>query len=255
MIRNYFLIALRNVFRQKGYSLINISGLAIGIVSCLFIVLYIVDEFSYDRFHAKGDRIYRLFFDYTSPNGETFSHAVGPYRLADELESRYPEIEEAVRVSYPSPLTFRYEELEFVEDNAMMADSNIFNVFSFDMLRGDPSSSLKEPFTCVISNEMARKFFGEDDPLDKSLALAMPQGEAQLRITGVYDRYPNNSHIRPDMPVSMSTAEYIYNDRQKLNWGEGTVAYYLLLPKNQSKEDLDCPDHIYPGSIQAMEAP
>jgi len=239
MIRNYFLIALRNVFRQKGYSLINISGLAIGIVSCLFIVLYIVDEFSYDRFHAKGDRIYRLFFDYTSPNGETFSHAVGPYRLADELESRYPEIEEAVRVSYPSPLTFSYEELEFVEDNAMMADSNIFNVFSFDMLRGDPSSSLKEPFTCVISNEMAGKFFGEDDPLDKSLVLAIPTGEAQLRITGVYDSYPNNSHIRPDMLVSMSTAEYIFNDRQKLNWGEGTVAYYLLLPENQSKEDLE----------------
>jgi len=239
MIRNYFLIALRNVFRQKGYSLINISGLAVGIVSCLFIVLYIVDEISYDRFHARGERIYRLFFDYTSPNGETFSHAIGPYRLADELESRFPEIEEAVRLSYPSPLTFRYEEIEFVEDNAMMADSNIFNVFSFEMLRGDPASSLKEPFTCVITDEVARKFFGEDDPLDKSLVLNTPVGEAQIRITRVYLEYPAHSHIRPDILVSMSTAEYILNDRQKLNWGEGTVAYYLLLPGNQSIEDLE----------------
>jgi len=246
MIRNYLLIALRNIFRQKGYSLINISGLAIGIVSCLLIVIYIVDEFSYDRFHAKGDRIYRLVFDYTSPNGETFSHAVGPYRLADELESRYPEIEEAARISYPSPLTFRYEEIEFTEDNAMMADSNIFKIFSFDMLRGDPASSLREPFTCVITDEVAEKFFGEVDPLDKSLVLSIPGGEAQLRITGVYKRYPNNSHIKPDMLVSMSTAEYIYNDRQKLNWGEGTVAYYLLLPENQSKESLEAkfPDLI-----------
>ena len=239
MLRNYIRIALRNIFRQKGYSLINISGLAIGIVSCLFIVIYIVDEFSYDRFHANGDRIYRLFFDYTSPNGETFSHAIGPYRLADELESRYPEIEEAARLSYPSPLTFRYEDIEFIEDNAMLADSNIFRVFSFDMLRGDPASSLREPFTCVITDEVAEKFFGEEDPLDKSLVLNIPQGEAQLKITGVYKRYPNNSHIRPDMLVSMSTAEYIYNDRQKLNWGEGTVAYYLLLPENQSKESLE----------------
>ncbi len=239
MIRNYLLIALRNIFRQKGYSLINISGLAIGIVSCLYIVLYIVDEFSYDRFHAKGDRIYRLFFDYTSPNGETFTHAIGPYRLADELESRYPEIEEAARISYPSPLTFRYEEIEFMEDNAMMADSNIFKIFSFDMLRGDPASSLREPFTCVITDEVAEKFFGEEDPLDKSLVLSIPGGETQLRITGVYKKYPYNSHIRPDLLVSMSTAEYIYNDRQKLNWGEGTVAYYLLLPDNQSKESLE----------------
>ncbi|MCJ7715166.1 MAG: ABC transporter permease, partial [Anaerolineales bacterium] len=239
MIRNYILIALRNIFRQKGYSLINISGLAIGIVSCLFIVIYIVDEFSYDRFHANGDRIYRLFFDYTSPNGETFSHAIGPYRLADELGSRYPEIEEAARLSYPSPLTFRYEEIEFMEDNAMLADSNIFKIFSFDMLRGDAASSLREPFTCVITDEVAEKFFGEEDPLDKSLVLSIPQGEAQLRITGVYKSYPNNSHIRPDMLVSMSTAEYLFNDRQKLNWGEGTVAYYLLLPENQSKESLE----------------
>jgi putative ABC transport system permease protein len=239
MLRNYIRIALRNIFRQKGYSLINISGLAIGMVSCLFIVLYIVDEFSYDRFHANGDRIYRLFFDYTSPNGETFTHSIGPYRLADELTSRYPEIEEAARVSDPSPLTFRYEDIEFVEDNAMLADSNIFKIFSFDMLRGDPASSLREPFTCVITDEVAEKFFGDEDPLDKSLVLNIAQGEAQLKITGVYKRYPNNSHIRPDMLVSMSTADYLFNDRQKLNWGEGTVAYYLLLTDNLAKESLE----------------
>ncbi len=239
MLRNYILIAIRNVFRQKGYSLINITGLAIGIVSCMFILFYIVDEFSYDRFHENGEKIYRLFFDHTSPNGETYTHAIGPYRLADELESRYPEIKEAIRLSYPMPLTFRYEDVAFEEDNAMMADSNIFNVFTFEMLRGDPASSLREPFTCVITDEVAEKFFGEEDPLDKSLVLNMPQGETQLRITGVYSRYPSNSHIRPDLLVSMSTAEYIYNDRQKLNWGEGTVAYYLLLHDNQSKEGLE----------------
>ena len=132
MIRNYLLIAFRNIVRQKGYAMINIAGLAIGITSCLLILLYISDELSYDRFHEKEGRIYRLFFRYTSPNGESFNHAVGPYRLADELAARYPEIEEAVRLSFTSPMELRYGEIEFVEDNVMLADSNIFNVFSID---------------------------------------------------------------------------------------------------------------------------
>ena len=105
MLRNYLLIAVRNIVRQKAYSLINVVGLAIGIMSCLLILMYVKDELSYDRFHQKGNRIYRLFFNYTSPNGESFNHAIGPYRLADELSARYPEIEEAVRLSFTSPFT------------------------------------------------------------------------------------------------------------------------------------------------------
>ncbi|MCK4749983.1 MAG: ABC transporter permease, partial [Bacteroidales bacterium] len=186
MFRNYFITAFRNIFRQKGYSLINVTGLAIGIVSCLFIVLYILDEYSYDRFHEKGERIYRLFFDYTSPNGETFSHAVGPYRLADELQDRYPEIKEAVRISFPSPSTVKFGEIEFLEDNIMLADPNIFDVFTFDILRGDPATALTEPFTCVISSEMAEKFFGTNDPLGRTLTLPNPGGEAEMMISGVF---------------------------------------------------------------------
>jgi len=239
MLRNYLQIALRNIIRQKGYSLINISGLAIGIMSCLLIVMYVVDEFSYDRFHEKGDRIYRLFFNYTSPNGESFDHAIGPYRLADELSDRYPEIEEAVRLSFTSPMTLRYEEIEFVEDNVMLADSNVFKLFSFEILRGDPSSALIEPFTCMVSDEVAEKFFGTDNPVGKSLLVNTNLGESEARITGVFKTFPNHSHIKPDVLVSMSTGEYIYNDREKFNWGEGTVAYYLLLPEGFPKENLE----------------
>ena len=239
MIRNYLLIALRNIFRHKVYSLINVTGLAIGIMSCLFILLYVADERSYDRFHVKGDRIYRLFFDYTSPNGETFSHAIGPYRLADELASRYPEIEQAVRLSYSSPMQISYGEIEFVEDNVMLADSNIFKVFSFDLLRGDPSTALIEPFTCAITDVVADKFFGEANPVGKSLTIHTDLGESEVRITAVYSEFPENSHVKPDMLVSMATAEYIFNDREKQNWGEGTVAYYLLLPENHDKSSLE----------------
>jgi len=239
MFRNYVLIALRNIFRQKGYSLINITGLAIGIMSCMLIVMYLVDELSYDKFHEKGDRIYRLFFNYTSPNGESFDHAIGPYRLADELASRYPEIEEAVRLSFTSPMPLRNGEIEFVEDNVMFADSNVFKVFSFEMEAGDASQALIEPFTCVVSDMVAQKFFGEENPVGKSLQVNTGQGEGEVRITGVFRTFPENSHIKPDVLASMATAEYIFNDRQKFNWGEGTVAYYLLLPENLPKESLE----------------
>ncbi len=239
MLKNYLRIAFRNIIRQKGYSLINISGLAIGIMSCLLIVLYVTDEFSYDRFHDKGDRIYRLFFNYTSPNGESFNHAIGPYRLADELADRYPEIEESVRLSFSSPMALRYGEIEFVEDNVMLADSNVFNLFSFEIEAGDPATALIEPFTCVISDVVANKFFGEDDPVGNSLQVNTSLGESEAMITGVFKTFPDNSHIKPDVLVSMSTAEYLFNDREKFNWGEGSVAYYLLLPEGFPKEDLE----------------
>ena len=239
MLRNYLLIAFRNIFRQKGYSIINITGLAIGIMSCLLILMYVTDELSYDRFHERGDRIYRLFFRYTSPNGESFNHAIGPYRLADELSERYPEIEEAVRISFSSSMEFRHGDIEFVEDNVMLADSNVFRVFSLDMVAGDPANALIEPFTCVLSDEVASKFFGEENPVGKSLEIDTPLGTTEIRVTGVYRKFPGNSHIKPDVLGSMSTAEYMYNDRQKYNWGEGTVAYYVLLPEGFPKEELE----------------
>jgi putative ABC transport system permease protein len=224
-------------------------GLAIGIVSCLFIVFYIFDEFSYDRFHEKGDRIYRLFFDYTSPNGEVFSHAIGPYRLAEELNVRYPEIEQSARLSFPFPTPVRFGDIEFMEDNVMLADQDILDVFTLDMLRGDPATALSEPFTCVISDEMADKFFGDDDPLDETLTLPTPAGDGEVKVTGVFRSFPSNSHIHPDMLASMKTAEYIFNDRQKFNWGEGTVAYYLLLPENTVKDSLEAK---FPGLIEEV---
>jgi putative ABC transport system permease protein len=239
MLRNYLLVAFRNIIRQKAYAIINITGLAIGIMSCLLILMYVTDELSYDRFHERGDRIYRLFFRYTSPNGESFNHAIGPYRLADELAERYPEIEEAVRLSFSSPMELRFGETEFVEDNVMLADSNIFRVFSMDMLAGDPATALIEPFTCVLSDEVAAKFFGEENPVGKSLEIDTPVGTTEIRISGVFRKFPGNSHIKPDVLGSISTAEYMYNDRQKYNWGEGTVAYYVLLREGFPKEDLE----------------
>jgi len=231
MFKNYLITALRNIIRQKGYTLINVAGLAIGMVSCLLILLFIQDELSYDRFHEKGKNIYRIAIEYTSPNGEKFSHGIGPYKLAPILTEEYPDIEKMVRLTGTLSTPIRFGDLEFIED-AALADSNIFDVFSFEILQGDPDKALIEPFTAVITQTMAEKFFGEEDPLDKTFTFPTPLGEGEVRVTGVFRELPKNSHFHIDMLVSMATAEYMFNDRMKYNWGEGSVYNYLLLANN-----------------------
>jgi len=239
MFKNYLITALRNIIRQKGYALINLAGLSIGMVSCLLILLFIQDELSYDRFHENGKNIYRMVYEYTSPNGEKFSHGIGPYKLAPILQADYPEIQEMVRITptYPSPV--RFGDIEFFEDRVALADSNIFNVFSFEFIQGDPSTALDEPSTAVISETMAERFFGEEDPLDKSFTMPAPGGEGEVRITGVFRELPGNSHFHFDMLISMGTARFVFNDRMLYNWGEGSVFNYLLFADNYPHKRLE----------------
>ncbi len=246
MFQNYLLTALRNIIRQKGYALINIAGLAIGLVSCLLILLFIQDELSYDRFHGNGSNIYRMAYEYTSPNGEKFSHGIGPYKLAPILQAEYPDIKSMIRITETYTTPVRFGDIEFIEENVAIADSNIFDVFSFEFIQGDPATALDEPATAVISDVMAERYFGQEDPLDKSFTLPVPGGEAEARITGVFKEMPKNSHFHFDMLVSMGTARYIFNDRMLYNWGEGSVFNYLLLADGYAYKDLEkqFPDFI-----------
>jgi len=134
MIRNYLKAAFRNIIREKGYSIINISGLAVGIVCCLLILLFVRDELSYDKFHTKGDRIYRITLNYQNPGQAEMSSGMGPYRLAQSLETDFPEIEKIARISEAVELPVTYEEKEFVE-NIQMVEPCFFEVFSFTLLK------------------------------------------------------------------------------------------------------------------------
>ena len=224
MLKNYLKVAFRNVRRQKGYSFINIAGLTLGLACCLIIMLYVRYEFSYDRFHQHADRIYRVVEDRTQPEGRTAlssaSGFVGPALVRD-----LPEILHAVRFKKATML-MAFEEKRFQEDEIFFTDSTVFGVFSFPLLTGHPQTALTEPFSIVLTEETALRYFGQADPVGQTL---MIDDRHPFRVTGVLRDIPANSHIRFDMLLSMSTMEAVspgWSDARF--WSAHT--YILLAP-------------------------
>jgi len=230
MIRNYIKIAFRNLMRQKSYAIINLLGLTIGLTSCLLISFYVIDELSYDRYHEKGERIYRVVMQGQTPAGETAIMTIGPYRLKKAFETHFTQIEEFVRISQPYQFRVKHGDQTFLEDRISLVDQNIFRVFDFQWLRGNPENALNEPFTIVITERTAQKYFGTTDVLNESLQFLRAGRKVEARITGLIKDMPHNSHFHLDFLVSMKTAQYTYNQRELENWGEMTVFNYILLP-------------------------
>jgi putative ABC transport system permease protein len=204
MLKNYIKTALRNIRRNKLYSVLNIAGLAIGVTCCLLILLYVQDELSYDRFHDKADRIFRVntIIDLKDRhmNFASTAHVQGPM-----FKDEFPEIENYVRFNYyGSRRVIQYEDRSFTEEKFIWVDNSIFEVFSFKLLKGNPEDALVEPNTVVITEEMAEKYFGKEDPIGKNLRI---HNETLYMVTGVMENVPMNSHFRPDFFASFSTLE------------------------------------------------
>ena len=164
MIRNYLKITFRNIRRNKLYALVNISGLALGIASFLFIGLYIYNELRYDRFWVNSDRIYRVDGVWTSPEGGS-RYATAPPPLARRIEADVPEVKFATRILKWSDFTFRPEtdmERIFRETNVYIADQNYFRVFSDRLIQGNPETALNEPLSIILSESAARRYFGRE---------------------------------------------------------------------------------------------
>ena len=199
MLKNYFKIAIRNLRKYKGYMFVNIVGLAAGIAVCLLIFQYVSHELSYDRYHEKSDHIYRITMKRTDTH-----YAVTPSMISPTLQRLYPEIKSGVRIynsgSY-RPLTIRRDDRIFEERSFAYADSSLFDIFSFDLLAGNPETALTRPNTIVINRDMARKYFGDESPVGKSLQV----NDREFEVTGVMDKIPANSHFRFDFFASMNT--------------------------------------------------
>ncbi|TWR31366.1 FtsX-like permease family protein [Mucilaginibacter pallidiroseus] len=232
MIKNYFKIAFRNLWRHKGFSFINITGLAIGITACFFISMYVAFELSYDRFHTKADRIYRLATDIKTPS-ETINTEVTSWAFAPNLKADFPEIEAYARVNQSGVLV-RKDNIKFQEDNAMFADSGFFKLFDFKFIRGNAATSLSKPLTAVMSKSTAKKYFGDADPVGKSVLMT---GKATpVEITGVMEDMPENTGVKADILVSMSTLTQIFDKGIDDRWGNyGAVTYLLLKPGVDAK--------------------
>ena len=210
MLKNYFKIALRNLKKHKAYSLINVAGLAIGLACFTLIILFVQDELSYDRYHPHADRLYRIAIEIEASEGATRNAQSPPVWTTALLES-YPEVEKAVRFKPPRQTWMvRYADRQFSEKTWVFADSSVFDVFGVTLRRGTPETALTAPYTVVISEAMAEKYFQGEDPIGKTITL---DNQYDFAVTGVFEDVPSNTHFHFDFLasfVSMDNPQTLY---------------------------------------------
>lgn len=233
MFKNYLKIAWRNIKRHKAYSFINISGLAIGMAVCILIIIWVQDELSYDRFHENGDRIYRLTMDIQAGTALHTPLCLTP--AAPALSRDFPEIINAVRISRPGRVAVKHKDKVFQEEMVGFAENSIFDIFTFPLVSGDPKSALETAHSVVITESMAKKYFGSEDPLGKILRIGNDQDYA---VTGVVKDIPWNSHFTFNMLRSFETLykEKSVNDDR---WFDVRFYGYLLLGEQTDAGELD----------------
>lgn len=237
MFKNLLKTAIRNILKDFGYSSLNILGLTIGIASALFLIIYISDELSYDRYHEKADRIYRV-ISHIKETDDEFTWIIAQTPFAEQVSADYPEIEAAVRfIPYPRSL-FKYEDKEFYEEDFAYTDTSVFEVFTYQFIKGNPKDALLEPNTIVLTETIATKYFGTTDPIGRSLV----SGDRAFKVTGVIKDVPHNSHYRFDALASRKTLP-----AQLGSWGNFGVFTYLLLPADINYKDFEAKlQEMYP---------
>ncbi|PSR55076.1 hypothetical protein AHMF7605_16985 [Adhaeribacter arboris] len=202
MLKNYLKIAFRNLLRHKGYSFINIAGLAVGIACCTFILLFVQDELSFEKNHRKAKNIYRLTI--TVDNSGTLEKAgITSPAIAPQLKQDFPEVKQFVRfLSTGNQSLIRYHDKALYEANGYFVDSTLFQVFDYPLVAGNPKTALNEPNSIILSQELAQKYFGTEDPMGKIIELET-QSANTLKVTGILAEIPRTTQVRPDFLVPM----------------------------------------------------
>ncbi|MDQ6903310.1 MAG: ABC transporter permease [Bacteroidota bacterium] len=231
MIKNYFKIAFRNLWRNKAFTAINIFGLAIGIATCLVIMLFVQNELSYDRFNKKADQMVRVVFR-GSIDGQKMKEANVMPPVAKTFLDNYPEVKHATRLMQGGSQIILSGDKSFKEDAFAFVDPNFFKVFTLPLIQGDASTALSQPNTIVITKEMAQKYFGQADPLGK--LLTFKDGIAHFKVTGVIDKVPANSHFHFDFFATMLNVE----DAKSNSFMTSGFNTYLVLDKGVDYKKL-----------------
>jgi len=234
MFGNYLKTALRNILRNKGYSTINISGLAIGMACCFLILLFVQDELSYDKYHGKADRIYRLVALNKSGGEERHLAPIGA-PVGEAFANAFPEIQKAARFNRGERVLVTYRDKRFFEERFFYADPAAFDIFSFPIVKGNLQTALSAPFAVVITESVAYKYFGREDPVGKSIIL---DNEHNYHITAVMRDVPSNSHFRFDFLASLETLADLHGERFLKHPGYMAFYTYLLLEENADPKEL-----------------
>ena len=236
MGRHFLRVTMRYLMRQKMYTAINIVGLAIGLACCVMLLLFVRDEWRYDRHHEHRDRIYRVASSWRHNLTGVLEHnAKGPYPLAEALRREVPEIPHIVRF-FPRQALVSHGPKRFFETRLFAADPNIFDVFTIPLLRGDPATVFDPPLAVVISSDMARKYFGQADPIGRKLRA---NDKIDFTVTGIFQPIPAHSHFHFDFLVSLSQIEPFMTTILRESWTEGAVFTYLLLPPTLSPAEVE----------------
>ncbi|NHE57753.1 ABC transporter permease [Cyclobacterium plantarum] len=262
MIKSYFKIFLRNLNKNPSYTLINIFGLAVGMASSILIFMFVQHELSYDQYHEKSDRIFRVSRAWYNQDGAVslhLGHAAPPFGplLKSDFED---QVEEVVRLMNTSVI-IREEDNVFKEDRLFFADPSVFDVFSWEMLEGNPQNALSFPDGLVISASMAKKYFGEEDPMGRTLELRVGSNVFNGLVRGVMADIPDNSHFQADFLASMEPVVNFYGGYEAMmtNFGSNNFATYLLLKEGVNPNAIidqlpDFVDRHIPANGQGIPA-
>jgi putative ABC transport system permease protein len=246
MIKNYLKSAVRNIGRHPFISFINIFGLTVGLTCCLLIITYIINELSYDKFNTDAKdirRVTRIF--YASKNVESLHLSAIAAPFGPLLQSAFPDIKKITRVLPIRTTAFHYKDKLFNEQNSVFADENFFDFFTVPVVIGDHENALKEPYSIMLSEAMAKKYFGDTDPINKGIFLDnvfLGKITHDFKVTGVFKAFPANSHMHPDILMSFSTLKdpAIYGANSLENdFGDNAFFTYVLFPKDYNTDRIE----------------
>jgi len=243
MIKNYLKIAYRNLVKYKFISFINVFGLTVGLACCMLILTYIIHELSYDKYQPNADRVYRVTRTFLNPETKavsltlsTISPPFGPY-----LKNDFGEIEDITRTLATGTTPIKYEEKMFNEDNLIFADDHFFNFFKTTVVKGDPKKALSDPYGVMLTEELAKKYFGNDEPMNKMIRINFGN-YFDFKVTGVFKPLPSNTHFHPEIMLSFNTLNdtLIYGaENLRTNWGNNSFFTYIRLPNNYDPKKLE----------------
>jgi putative ABC transport system permease protein len=234
MIKNYFKIALRKLYRHKGFTMLNISGLAIGMTAGFLVLLYVVFELSYDNMHSKTDSIYRVVANIDTPS-EKIEAGIAAWAVGPNIEKEFPEILKSTRI-LNEDFTIVKDGTKFVEEHVIAVDSAFFEIFDFELIKGDKSQVLKRPNNLVISETMVTKYFDSDDPIGQNMVIEGFDNPAI--VTGVMKDIPENSHLQADIVISMITYTAPPSNRDE-QWDNYDPSIYILTANSTNPKNLE----------------
>src|SRR5688572_24130799 len=242
MIRNYLKIALRNLAKYKFISFINLFGLTIGIACCFLILTYILHELSYDKYQPEADRVYRVTRSFNNPetgalslNLSTVAPPFGPL-----LQNDFKEIQNMTRVLSNGTTPMRYEEKMFNEQDVYFADDKFFDFFHVNVIKGNPQKALTNPYSVMMTEEIAKKYFRDEDPMNKVVRINLGN-YFDFKVTGIYKPFPANTHFHPSLMLSFNTLKdtLIYGEENlRTNWGNNSFFTYIRLPETYDPKNL-----------------